>query len=106
MALLHEFLVSERDEILQHRIRLRAIGDTSRLPGPVREVMDNLTRESGDHGGMVLTLALSYGGREEIADAARAMAEAVARVRSAPRRSPPSASPLPCRRSPSATPTS
>jgi undecaprenyl diphosphate synthase len=79
MALLHEFLVSERDEILQHRIRLRAIGDTSRLPAPVREVMDNLTRESGDHGGMVLTLALSYGGREEIADAARAMAEQVAR---------------------------
>jgi len=78
MALLHEFLVTERDEILQNHIRLRAVGDTGRLPPAVRSVIEGLSQESGDHQGMVLSLALSYGGREEIADAARHLAEQVA----------------------------
>ena len=79
MGLLREFLVSERDEILHNDIRLVAIGDLSRLPAGVREVLDPLRRASSDNGKMTLALALSYGGREEIAAAARQLAfEAVA----------------------------
>ena len=79
MGLLREFLVSERDEILHNDIRLVAIGDLSRLPEGVREVLDPLRRASSDNGKMTLALALSYGGREEIAAAARELAaEAVA----------------------------
>ncbi len=84
MALLQEFLVSEREEILHNRIRLRAVGDTRRLPPAVREVLEGLSHESGTHQGMVLSLALSYGGREEIADAARHLAEQVAQGRLRP----------------------
>jgi undecaprenyl diphosphate synthase len=74
MGLLREFLVSERDEILDNDIRLAAIGDLARLPEAVREVLDPLRRVSGGNRKMTLALALSYGGREEIAAAARELA--------------------------------
>jgi len=78
MELLREFLVSERDEILDNHIRLRSVGRVERLPDSVRRVLEPLLEESADHEGMTLTLALSYGGREELADAARSIAERVA----------------------------
>src|SRR2546425_959740 len=78
MVLLREFLLSERDEILENGIRLNAIGNLGRLPAIVRAVLDPLRRETEDNGQMTLTLALSYGGREEIAGAARELARAVA----------------------------
>lgn len=78
MGLLRDFLVSEREEILGHGIRLRAIGDTSRLPPSVRSVLEPLEAASGDHQGLLLTLALSYGGREEILAAARDIARRAA----------------------------
>jgi len=74
MGLLREFLVSERDEILDNDIRLVAIGDLSRLPEPVRDVLDPLRQASESNQKMTLALALSYGGREEIAAAARELA--------------------------------
>jgi undecaprenyl diphosphate synthase len=78
MGLLREFLVSEHDEILDNDIRLVAIGDISRLPDGVREVLDPLRKASADGDKMTLALALSYGGREEIAAAARELAREVA----------------------------
>ncbi len=79
MELLREFLVSERGEILDNGIRLQAIGKLDRLPRPVRDVLDALRGESHENGDMVLTLALSYGGQEEIVDTARRLAEEVKR---------------------------
>ncbi|WP_437303903.1 polyprenyl diphosphate synthase [Sorangium sp. So ce388] len=79
MGLLREFLMSERGEILENDIRLVAIGDISRLPEVVREVLDPLRKASSANMRMTLALALSYGAREEIAAAARELAmEAVA----------------------------
>jgi undecaprenyl diphosphate synthase len=75
MGLLHEYLVSERDEILENGIRLVAIGDITRLPELVRDVLDPLRVASESNGRMTLALALSYGGREEIATAARQLAQ-------------------------------
>jgi undecaprenyl diphosphate synthase len=77
MALLQQFLVSERHEILHHHIRLRTIGRIERLPANVRALLTALEHDSDTHHGMTLTLALSYGGREEITDAARTLAERV-----------------------------
>jgi undecaprenyl diphosphate synthase len=76
MHLLADFLESERAEIMDNQIRLNAIGELSRLPADVRERLDRLMAESRGNDGMVLTLALSYGSREEIVHAAR---QAVAR---------------------------
>jgi undecaprenyl diphosphate synthase len=74
MGLLREFLVSERGEILEHGIRLVAIGDLDRLPPFVRDALDPLRDASGENQKMTLALALSYGGQEEIARAARELA--------------------------------
>lgn len=74
MDLLKDFLLSERGEILQNGIRLQAIGNLGRLPAFVRAVLDPLRSESSKNHEMTLTLALSYGGREEIASAARDLA--------------------------------
>ena len=79
MGLLREFLVSERSEILENDIRLVAIGDLSRLPAFVRDVLDPLRMASAPNGRMTLALALSYGGREEIAKAAQELAVEAAR---------------------------
>jgi undecaprenyl diphosphate synthase len=77
MELLREFLVTEREEILGNGIRLSAVGNLGRLPHLVRAVLDPLREESAENSQMTLTLALSYGGREEIATAAREVARSV-----------------------------
>lgn len=84
MGLLREFLLSERGEILGNGIRLNAIGNLGRLPALVRAVLDPLRHETESNDDMTLTLALSYGGREEIAHAARELAKAVAAGRIRP----------------------
>jgi len=75
MDLLRDYLRSERPEILDNGIRLHAIGELDRLPPRVREPLEELRRDSAENGNMVLTLALSYGGREEIVAMARRVAE-------------------------------
>jgi len=84
MQLLRDFLLSEREEILDNGIRLNAVGNLGRLPALVRAVLDPLRHDSEGNHQMTLTLALSYGGREEIAHAARQLARAVAAGRIQP----------------------
>lgn len=86
MALLEEFLLSEEEEMVQNAIRLEAVGRIERLPAHTREVLDRVGGATREGRAMTLTLALSYGGREEIADAARAIAAEVARGALAPER--------------------
>ncbi len=74
MELLREYLVSERAELLDNGIRLRAVGRIESLPPLVRGVLAAVVEDTKKNQGMTLTLALSYGGREEIADAARTLA--------------------------------
>jgi undecaprenyl diphosphate synthase len=78
MELLREFLVDERSEILDNGIRLEALGDIERLPGLVRDPLEELRAASSANSRMVLTLALSYGGRESITRAARAALKDIA----------------------------
>jgi undecaprenyl diphosphate synthase len=77
MALLRDYLVDEREEILGNDIRLITIGDVSRLPDFVREPLDALKADSAKNKGMTLCLALSYGGREAIIDATKRLIERV-----------------------------
>ena len=78
MHLLQDYLLSEREEILENHIHLRAVGNWQKLPAAVRDTLDDLSRASAGAHRMVLSLALSYGGREEITEAARALARRVA----------------------------
>jgi undecaprenyl diphosphate synthase len=75
MNLLREYLIKERAEIMDNDIRLTATGDLDRLPGFVREPLDELCKASSDTRHTILNLALSYGGREEIVAAAKAIAK-------------------------------
>lgn len=77
MELLRDFLLSERDEMVRNGIRLEAIGRIERLPSGVASVLREVGEATAAGRDMVLTLALSYGGREEIADAAREIARRV-----------------------------
>jgi undecaprenyl diphosphate synthase len=76
MQLLAEFLESERAEMMENGIRLNAIGDLERLPRFVREKLDAVRAETAGNRGMTLTLALSYGARQELVAAARRAAAA------------------------------
>jgi undecaprenyl diphosphate synthase len=76
MHLLAEFLESERGELMQNGIRLNAIGDLSRLPRVVREKLADVGAATAANRGTILTLALSYGGRQELVQAARRAAAA------------------------------
>ncbi|MFW6296865.1 MAG: isoprenyl transferase [Desulfosalsimonas sp.] len=77
MTLLKRFLVSETPEMVENSIRLNVIGETGRLPEDVIQTLDQSLEATSGNKGMCLSLALSYGGRAEIAAAARAAAAAV-----------------------------
>jgi undecaprenyl diphosphate synthase len=77
MRLLKKYLVDERPTILKNNIRLRIIGRRDGLPDFVREEMDRSLAASAANTGMNLCLAINYGGRSEIVDACRSLAEDV-----------------------------
>jgi len=74
MALLKRYVRTEAGRMMQNNIRFAVIGNRSDLPTDVnREIDDAIFRTSGNSG-MTLTLALSYGGRQEIIRAATLLA--------------------------------
>ena len=77
MALLLEFLVSQRQRMLDDGVNLRVIGDRSRLSGEVQTELRNAEQETASGVRLTLTLALSYGGRDEIVRATRKIAQKV-----------------------------
>jgi undecaprenyl diphosphate synthase len=85
MRLLERFLKKERPELLEQGIRLNAIGEVERLPASTRRLLEESMAATAGGREMVLTLALSYGGRQELARAARTLCEEVADGRLEPR---------------------
>lgn len=79
MALLHDFVRHERAELMDNGIRFNVIGDATQLPEFVRQGVDALVEATRANTAMTLTLALSYGGREELVEAVRAIAMKVER---------------------------
>lgn len=77
MELLLEYLIDERETILDNGIRFCGIGQTHRLPERVRYRLRQLEQESAANHRMTLTLALSYGSREEIVETCRKVASDV-----------------------------
>lgn len=75
MKLLKDFLIGERQELEDGNIQLRSIGRTEDLPDDVQTELEITRKGSEDHTGMVLRLALNYGGRREILDAIQKCAE-------------------------------
>ncbi len=79
MVLLEEVLRREYEELNENGVQLRAIGRLEMLPARTRRSLDETIAKLQKNNRLVLTLALSYGGRSEIVDAARRIAEGVKR---------------------------
>ena len=77
MRLFIQYLESEIDLLLRHDVRLRAMGALDRLPGEVRELLERAEERTKHLSGMDLILAVSYGGRDELVRAVRAIATEV-----------------------------
>ena len=77
MGLLRHYIRAEIAELHAKGVRLRVIGERARLPGDIVALIDNAEALTGGNPGLRLTIALSYGGRAEIARAARDIAAAV-----------------------------
>ena len=74
MRLLRHFLVVERDELIEQNVRLTMIGRREGLPADVLAEFDRTAEQTAENDGMTLCLAVNYGGRTELADAARRLA--------------------------------
>lgn len=69
MKLLKRFLKNELNEMLENEIRLKTIGRTENIPLDTRQILLDTIEKTAHNTGMTLTLALSYGSRQEIVDA-------------------------------------
>ncbi len=78
MSLLEYYLKKELETFVRDKVRLRTIGRTSDLPPGVQKLLRSTIEETKHFNDYTLVLALNYGSRSEVVDAARAYAAAVA----------------------------
>jgi len=84
MSLLVEMVHREVNELHKNNVRLRALGELDRLPEKTRIVLEEGIEKTASNTGLQLHLALSYGGRAEIVEAARRLARGVRAGRFSP----------------------
>ncbi|ATS38382.1 MULTISPECIES: polyprenyl diphosphate synthase [Xanthomonas] len=84
MKLFLHALDREVEELQRRGVQVRFIGDRSRFAAPLRDRMAGAERSTAANSRLVLSIAASYGGRQDIAAAARALAEDVAAGRLQP----------------------
>ena len=75
MALLREYLIGERENLVKNNLKLRIIGRREQLPDEVLDEMEKTLEACRDNDGMTLCLAINYGARREIVDAVRTLAK-------------------------------
>jgi len=78
MVLLSQYMIQERETMMKQNIRLEIIGRRDRIPAEVQKEMDISLEMTAQNTGTCMCLAINYGGRGEIVDATRKIAEQVA----------------------------
>ncbi|NRB34742.1 MAG: di-trans,poly-cis-decaprenylcistransferase [Rhodobacteraceae bacterium] len=78
MSLFRRYIRKETRALTNQGVRVRFIGDRVRLDRPLINLMDTLEKETEFNAGVNLTIALNYGGRDEVARATQRLAEDVA----------------------------
>ena len=76
MQLLDRFLQEQLTELVKRKIRLRVVGRYQELPEHIRERLSHVEAATAEFTDYTLALALNYGARTEVVDAARAIAQA------------------------------
>lgn len=84
MALLERSIRKQGDRLDRNGIRFNTIGAIERLPASLREALAALRERTAHHQAMTLSIALNYGGRDELVRAVRSLADEVAAGRLAP----------------------
>lgn len=79
MGLFRSYFHDDVDELVERNVRMRIIGNRSRSARDILNMIEDGEERTAANSGLNLTFAFDYGAREEIAGAARAMAEASAR---------------------------
>ncbi|MCZ6513855.1 MAG: isoprenyl transferase [Nitrospinae bacterium] len=77
MKILDQYLKKELERMKRENIRFNTIGRIHELPPAIQKIIRHAEDQTRDNDGLVLTLALSYGGRQEIIDAVRNIAKQV-----------------------------
>ncbi|KLU64760.1 ditrans,polycis-undecaprenyl-diphosphate synthase ((2E,6E)-farnesyl-diphosphate specific) [Desulfosporosinus acididurans] len=77
MKLLTEYLRKELEELHQNNVVIRAIGILNDLPQEAQHELEHAVERTKNNSGLVLNLALNYGGRSEIIDAVKKMSQDV-----------------------------
>jgi undecaprenyl diphosphate synthase len=71
MKILDQYLNKELDRMMRENIRFNTIGRTHELPPSIQKLIRHSEDVTRNNDGLILTLALSYGGRQEIVDATK-----------------------------------
>ena len=77
MTIFRNYLKSKVHSLIDQNIRLQVIGDRSRFPHDINEMIDDAVDTSATNDGLNLTIALGYGGKADLAMATRRIAEKV-----------------------------
>ncbi len=84
MSLFRRYIIKETRTLAENGIRVRFIGDRLRLDAKLIDLMDSLEEATKDNDLVHLTVALNYGGRDEVARATKRLARDVAEGRLKP----------------------
>lgn len=79
MSLCRDYAIRELPELMRHGVRLQMSGRRQDLPSSLTGALDEAIATTRDNSGLILNLALNYGGRAEIVDAVRKLLESRAR---------------------------
>jgi undecaprenyl diphosphate synthase len=84
MGLLVEYIYKEMKELHENNVRINPIGRISELPVSAQAALNAAISKTSNNSGLVLNIALNYGGRVELVDAVREMAQKVKEGKLAP----------------------
>lgn len=74
MEILRDYLLKERQELIDNNIKLNALGQIERIPVEVRSILEETMEVTAQNTGMVLNFCISYGGRAELVRAMQSLA--------------------------------
>jgi len=77
MKLPQQFLELEIDELMENNVQVRVMGDQEQLPPYTRKAVEEAMRKTANNDGLVLNFALNYGGRLELLEAVKSIAQQV-----------------------------
>src|SRR5258708_21769020 len=78
MKLLRIYVRGEIAELHRNQVRMRVTGTRQRLAPDIISLIDHAEHQTAGNAGLTLVIALNYGGRDEITEAVRVLAEQVA----------------------------